>query len=53
MDLAEVPLGLEVEDAVLVYEIEGARINPDRESSMSRSSFGPIQLERETIVVGR
>ena len=52
MDLAEVPLGLEVEDAVLVYEIEGARINPDREYSMSCSSFGPIQLERETIVVG-
>lgn len=52
MDLAEVPSGLEVEDAVLVYEIEGARINPDREYSMSCSSFGPIQLERETIVVG-
>jgi len=52
MDLADVPSGLDVDDTLLVYEIEGVRINPDREYSLSQSSFGPLHLERETIVVG-
>ncbi|MDA1010598.1 MAG: hypothetical protein DWG80_03595 [Chloroflexi bacterium] len=52
MDLAEAPPRLNVQGAVLRIDIDGARVNPDREYSHSRSSFGPLSLEREIILIG-
>lgn len=52
MDMNELPLGLNVDGLVLRVDIDGARINPDREYTHSQSSFGFLALERETIVIG-
>ncbi len=52
MDLNDTPAGLDLEGATLQIRIEGERVNPEREYSRSRSSFGPLTLERETIVIG-
>ena len=52
MDLNDAPAGLDLRGETLRIAVAGERINPDREYSRSQSSFGPLTLERETMVIG-
>lgn len=52
IDTSQAPPGLDLSEFVLDLEIEGERVNPDREWTRSRTDFGYYQVDRETIVIG-
>ncbi len=51
LQTGDAPAGLGLEDAVLAMRIEGARVNPDHEWTLARTTFGYLSLERETVVI--
>ncbi len=51
LDVGEAPEDLELDDAILYLDIQGERVNPDREHTTSTITFGYISSERETIVI--
>jgi len=53
IDTSQAPPGLDLSEFVVNLNIEGERVNPDREWTRSRTDFGYYQVDRETVVIGQ